>query len=113
MDSQCIKVISFVTELNHKLAVTNNGLLGFVPKLCQPKDHVVVFPGCWLPVIGRKLDADDTYQIIGDAFILDLRGKQYELKDGWTVSSSTYDYEGMFFHLQERGVDRDHFSVNA
>ena len=101
VDSQCIKRILWLTELNYKLAVTDNGLLGLVPNICQPKDRVVLFPGSWVPVIIRKSDIDKTYQVIGDAFILNLRGKEYEVRDGRTFEWSEFDYETLFFDLKD------------
>ena len=101
VDSQGIKKMFTSTERFHKLAVTDNGLLGFVPRLYQPKDHVVLFPGCWLPVIVRKSQADNTYQIIGDAFILNLRGKGYGPQDARAVDESDVDCDTLFFHLQD------------
>ena len=101
VDSQGIKTMFSVTRRNHRLAVTDSGLLGFVPAMSRVDDHVVLFPGGWLPVIIRRSETQDTYQIIGDAFILDLRGKEYERQDVEPVDWGAIDCDALFFHLQD------------
>jgi hypothetical protein len=50
---------------------TNNGHIGLGPKVANPEDEVVVFPGCDSPMVLR-LAENGRYRVVGEYFIYHL-----------------------------------------
>lgn len=83
---ECLALLCFnhlsegLFSRKYGLFVTNTGLLGICTRLARIGDDVVLFPGCWLPMIVRKIDGD-RYEVVADAFVLGLSGRYYMKRD--------------------------------
>lgn len=63
---------------SRSLFVTDEGYIGRGPLNIEQGDEVVVLPGCRVPVVARRIEGSEEYEVVGVAFV-------YGLMDGEVV----------------------------